>query len=99
MRTDVYRDNVASLIAMVSKQAIRDAMTDGDEEAVEWLDAMIPEWRKFHQPPVATAEERAGGVSSGSSVCWCGNSFTPKRRGQKFCRDFCRIMFHRKGMS
>ncbi len=99
MRTDVYRNNVAMLVAMTAKYAIRDAMTTGDPEAVEFLDAMIPEWRKFCKPPATTAKERAGDVSSGSILCWCGESFTPKRKGQKFCSDVCRQLFHRKGMS
>lgn len=100
MQLDVYRENVAELVAMTAKYAIRDAMS-GDPESIEWLDAMIPEWRKHYQPPAPTAKEQAGGVTmiSGSNVCWCGNGFTPKRRGQKFCSDLCRIMFHRKGMS
>lgn len=98
MRTDVFRDNVAMLVAMTAKYAIRDAMTDGDPEAIEFLDCCVPEWRKHYEPPQTTAKEQAGGVT-GDSICWCGNNFTPKRRGQKFCRDVCRQLYHRKGMS
>lgn len=85
MQAEIFVENVAALVAMTAKYAIKDAMSG--------------EWRKHYQPPAPTAKERAGGVTVGPSTCWCGNGFTPKRKSQKFCSNLCRILFHRKGMS
>jgi hypothetical protein len=91
-----FPESVALLVAATAKISIRDAM-DGDPEAAEFLDCCIPEWRRHYKPP-ATRSAAPGGVTNGSGACWCGQAFTPKRKGQKFCSDSCRQLFHRKGM-
>lgn len=63
MQAEIFVENVAALVAMTAKYAIKDAMS-GDPESIEWLDAMIPEWRKHYQPPRADRKGTGGGCDS-----------------------------------